>query len=119
MRERSAKAASFSVDVLLVTAMGNELAILFARSSAERERWSIPWKVPQTGEAVDTAAGRVAQEAIGELPIWLEQVGAFGDGKRHPSDADISAAYVGLGAHRTASGRTGYAWFPVRDLPPL
>src|SRR2546423_14593280 len=109
MRERSAKAASFSVDVLLVTAMGNELAILFARSSAERERWSIPWKVPQTGEAVDTAAGRVAQEAIGELPIWLEQVGAFGDGKRDPSDAAIPVAYGGPAPHEYASLRTGYS----------
>jgi 8-oxo-dGTP diphosphatase len=118
MRERSAK-ASFSVDVLLVTAMGNELAILFARSSAERERWTIPWRVPQTGEGLEGAAGRVAQEALGDLPTWLEQVAAFGDGKRHPSDADISVAFVGLVPHETASPRAGYAWFPVRDLPPL
>jgi len=119
MRERSAKTGSFSVDVLLVTAMGNELAILFARSSAERERWSIPWRVSQPGEALETAASRVAQEALGDLPTWMEQVGAFGDGKRHPSDADISVAYLGLVPHETASPRAGYAWFPVRDLPPL
>ena len=119
MRERSSKTASYSVDVVLVTAMGNELAILFARNSTDRERWSLAWRTPQTGETLDAAASRVAQDALGESPIWMEQIGAFGDAKRHPSDADISVAYVGLVPHETASPRAGYAWFPLRDLPPL
>lgn len=119
MRERSPKPASYTVDVVLVTAMGNELAVLVARNSTERERWSLPWRFPQTGETLDTAAARVAQDALGESPIWMEQVGAFGDGKRHPGDADVSVTYVGLVPHETASPRTGYAWFPIGDLPPL
>jgi 8-oxo-dGTP diphosphatase len=119
MRERSPKPASYTVDVVLVTAMGNELAVLVARNSTERERWSLPWRFPQTGETLDAAAVRVAQDALGESPIWMEQVGAFGDTKRHPSDADVSVAYVGLVPHETASPRTGYTWFPIGDLPPL
>ena len=119
MRDRSPKTASYSVDVLLVTAMGNELAILCVRNSTERERWSLPWRVPQAGETLDAAATRVAQDALGESPIWREQVGAFGDGKRHPSDADVSVAYLGLVPHETASPGAGYAWFPMGDLPPL
>jgi 8-oxo-dGTP diphosphatase len=119
MRERSSKTASYSVDVVLVSAMGNELAILFGRNSTDRERWSLPWRTPQTGETLDAAASRVAQDALGESPIWMEQIGAFGDAKRHPSDADISVAYVGLVPHETASPRAGNAWFPLRDLPPL
>ena len=119
MRERSPKPASYTVDVVLVTAMGNELAILVARNSTERERWSLPWRFPQTGETLDAAAARVAEDALGESPIWMEQVGAFGDSKRHPSDAEVSVAYVGLVPHETASPRTGYAWFPIGDLPPL
>src|SRR6266550_1011628 len=117
MRERSSKTASYSVDVVLVSAMGNELAILFGRNSTDRERWSLPWRTPQTGETLDAAASRVAQDALGESPIWMEQIGAFGDAKRHPSDADISVAYVGLVPHDTAS--PGNAWFPLRDFPPL
>ncbi len=89
MRDRSSKTASYSVDVIPVTAMGNELAVLFARNSTERERWSLPWKIPQTGEMLDAAAARVADDALGESP------------------------------HETATPRTGYAWFPMRDLPPL
>jgi 8-oxo-dGTP diphosphatase len=119
MRDRSSKTASYSVDVVLLTAMGDELGVLFARNSTERERWSLPWKIPQAGEALDSAAARVALEALGESPIWMEQTGAFGDAKRHPSDTDVSVAYVGLVPHETASPRAGYTWFPVGDLPPL
>src|SRR4051812_28390668 len=114
MRERSSKAAPYSVDVVLVTAMGNELAILFARSSSDRERWSIPWRVSQGGETLEAAATHAAQIALGEAPIWMEQIAAFGDGKRHPSGADVSVAYVGLVPHETASPHAGYAWFPIR-----
>jgi 8-oxo-dGTP diphosphatase len=119
MRDRSPKPAAYTVDAVVVTAMGNELAILFARNSTERERWSLPWRVPQSGEALDAAGARVAQDALGESPIWMEQIGAFGDGKRHPGDADVSVAYVALVPHETASPRAGYTWFPVGDLPPL
>src|SRR3954470_6994473 len=119
MRDRSPKAGSYSVDVVLLTALGNELAILFARNSTERERWSLPWRVPQAGEALDSAAGRVAQDALGEPPIWIEQIGAFGDGKRHPSDTEISVTFVALVPHETASPKAGYAWFSIGDLPAL
>ena len=119
MRERSPKNPAYSVDVVLVTAMGNDLAVLFTRNSAERERWSLPWRLPQAGETLDTSAAKVAQDALGESPIWMEQIGAFGDAKRHPSEADVSVAYAGLVPHETASPRGGYTWFPMGDLPPL
>jgi len=119
MRERHSRTSSYSIDVVLVTAMGNELAILLSRGSTERERWSLPWRTPQTGETLEATAVRVAQDALGEPPIWMEQLGAFGDAKRHPSDSEISVAFVGLVPHETASPHTGYTWFPMRDLPPL
>jgi 8-oxo-dGTP diphosphatase len=49
----------------------------------------------------------------------MEQIGAFGDGRRHPSDTDMSVAFVGLVPHETASPRAGFTWFPIADLPPL
>jgi 8-oxo-dGTP diphosphatase len=118
MRERS-KPGRHSVDIVLVTAMGNELAVLLARTASDRERWSLPWRVPQGGEALDAAAGRVAQDALGEPPIWIEQIGAFGDGKRHPSETEISVTFVALVPHETASPRAGYTWFSLGDLPAL
>jgi 8-oxo-dGTP diphosphatase len=119
MRERSSRTSPYSVDIVLVTAMGNELAILLTRGSTERERWSLPWLTPQAGETLENGAVRAAQDALGEAPIWMEQIGAFGDSKRHPSDSEISVAFVGLVPHETASPATGYTWFPMRDLPPL
>lgn len=119
MRERPSGTTSHTVDAVLVTTMGNGLAILLTRNSTERERWSLPWRVPQTGETLDAAAARAAEEALGEVPTWIEQTGTFGDGKRHPSDADVSVGYLGLVPHETASPRAGYTWFQIEDLPPL
>jgi 8-oxo-dGTP diphosphatase len=119
MRERPSKPAPFTVDAVLVTAMEKELAILLVRNSGDRERWSLPWRTPQTGETLEAAAATTARDALGEPPAWVEQIGAFGDGKRHPGEADVSVAYLGLVPHETASPRAGHTWFRVDDLPPL
>jgi 8-oxo-dGTP diphosphatase len=118
MRDRS-RTTSYSIDLVLVTATGNELAILLARSTGERERWSLPWRFIQASESLEVAAGHVARDAVGELPIWMEQIGAFGDGKRHQSEAPISVAFVGLVPHETASPKAGHTWFPLNDLPAV
>lgn len=119
MRERPSKTALYTVDAVLMTAMGNQLAILLVRNSSERERWSLPWRTPQTDETLGAAAASAAEEALGESPTWMEQIGAFGDGKRHPSEADVSVAYLGLVPHETATPRPSYTWFQIGDLPPL
>jgi len=62
---------------------------------------------------------RFVPSTLGEAPAWMEQIGAFGDGKRHPGHVDVSVAYLGLVPHETASPRAGYTWFQIADLPPL
>ena len=119
MRDRSPRTGSFSVDLVLVTAMRNELAVLLTRTPSDRERWSLPWRFAQAGETLDATAARCGQDGLGEPPAWMEQIGAFGDGRRHPSDTDLSVAFVGLVPHETASPHAGYTWFPIADLPPL
>jgi 8-oxo-dGTP diphosphatase len=119
MRDRSPRTGSYSVDVVLLTATRNELAVLLTRNAGDRERWALPWRFPQTGEGFENTALHAANDALGEAPAWTEQIGAFGDGKRHPSDADVSVAFVALVPHETASPRAGYAWFQVGDLPAL
>src|SRR5436189_1704269 len=119
MRERSSRIPSCSIDVVLVTATRNELAVLLARNSSERERWSLPWRSPQGGETFEIAASRSAQEALGEAPNWMEQIGAFADGKRHPSEADVSVAYLGLVPHETASTRASDTRFQVAETPAI
>ena len=69
---------------------------------------------------MEAAASRIAKGASVGDPAWLEQVGAFGDGKRHPSESEISVGYTGLVAMFTPSPVGGvYAWFTLSDVPQL
>ena len=50
----------------------------------------------------------------------MEQVAAFGDGNRHPSDSDLSVAFGALVAMGTPSPVGGaYAWFSLADIPSM
>jgi 8-oxo-dGTP diphosphatase len=66
------------------------------------------------------SARRIATEAAQVEPTWLEQVGAFGDGRRHPTETDLSVAYVGVvpqGAPTPANEDS--TWFALSDVPAL
>jgi 8-oxo-dGTP diphosphatase len=112
----------YSVDTVLLTPVDRHLAVLLVRSpSGSAERWMVPWGGPKASDAglPDTGA-RIARAALASQPTWLDQVGAFSDGRRHPSDADLSIGFVGtvpLG-HLSPPG-DDTAWFPVVELPPL
>jgi len=114
--------ATFSVDVVLVTPRGKQLAVLLIRTdeTRTRERWSVPYVEPDADESMVDAAKRVASEAARVEPAWLEQVGAFGDGRRHPAETDLSVAYVGVVPQGTAVPAEGeLAWFALADVPAL
>lgn len=116
----------FSVDVALLTPQGRELAVLLReaerrREKAARERWFLPWGAPKDDEALDGAALRIARRALGQAPAWLEQAGAFGGDRRHPSDGALSVCYAGLVASGTTPGTADGAaqWFPLSELPAI
>jgi 8-oxo-dGTP diphosphatase len=130
MRERSQATAArpvsrrttFSVDVVLLTPRGKQLAVLLvhADEARARERWWVPHDEPRADESMIDAARRIATEAAEVEPTWLEQVGAFGDGRRHPTETDLSVAYVGVvpqGTSLPASGESG--WFALADVPVI
>lgn len=120
MSDRRARKAAHTIDLILLTAVGGQLAVMLARSPEGREKWMLPWDAPRSGETMEGAASRVARTVgVGE-PAWIEQVGAYGDGKRHPSDSEVSVGYAGLIAMGTPSPVGGvYAWFPLADVPQL
>jgi len=91
-----------------------------ADETRARERWWVPHDEPRADESLLDAARRIAIEAADVEPAWLEQVGAFGDGRRHPTDAELSVAYVGVVPQGTQlpSGSTG-GWFALADVPAL
>lgn len=120
MSDRRARKPSPTIDLLLLTAVGGQLAVLLSRAPDGREKWMLPWDVPRPGEAMEASAIRIAKNVGMGEPAWMEQVGAYGDAKRHPSESDISVAYAGLLPLGTPSPIGGvYAWFPLADVPPL
>lgn len=107
-----------SIDVVLCTPHGTQLAVLLVRDTVghARERWSLPWETVAESDTLDHSAEQIVLRAAGVRASWLVQAGAFGDGTRHPGDAVLSVAYLGvmpLQAGQPATGR----WFPARDLP--
>jgi 8-oxo-dGTP diphosphatase len=114
--------ATFSVDVVLVTPRGKQLAVLLIRADETRmrERWCVPYVEPDVDESMLDTAKRVASEAAHVDPTWLEQVGAFGDGRRHPAETDLSVAYIGVVPQGTSlPADSELAWFALSDVPAL
>lgn len=117
------------MDVVLLTVLEGQLAVALTRPSTRggargaerpRDRWVLPWGPGRFEETLGQGADRIAQAALGDEPAWLEQVGAFGDGRRHPGTAEISVAFVGLVAAGTALPSASDAvFFPVAELPAL
>jgi 8-oxo-dGTP diphosphatase len=112
----------FAIDVVLLTPLDRHLAVLLQRApEGALERWTVPWATGNgSEETLGDAALRVARAALPAVPGWLEQVGAFADGRRHPSELELSVAFVGAVPIGTlTSPGEDAAWFPVAELPPL
>ena len=116
------RALTTAIDVVLLTPKERTLAVLVQRASdpRARDRWILPWDAPRSGEPPENAADRVARAALGLAPAALEQIGAFGDDRRHPGDAQLSVAFVGLVPHgpATEGGEHGM-WVDREQLPQL
>lgn len=117
-----ARRSSHTVDVVLFTPRGKQLAALCVRVSdlQARERWQLPSDWVGSDETLDAAARRIALAAAGVEPSWIEQVGAFADHLRHPAEADLSVAFVGV-LPTSAQERTSEAgaWFSAIDPPVM
>ncbi len=118
MSDRRSRKSPHTIDLVLFTALKDQLAVLLWRTPDGKEKWALPWEQPSTDETLDETAGRIATRALGGIPSWLEQLGAWGSDKRHPSDSEISVAFVGLAPAGTPPPVGGdYAWFPIGELP--
>ena len=129
MRERSlllsrpaVRTLSTTIDVVLLTPRDQTLAVLLLRSNdaRARDRWLLPWDAPRQDEPTEHSAQRIARAALGDSPAALEQIAAFGDGRRHPSDAQLSVAFVGLvPLAQVMNAPDGVAWVPMDQMPLL
>lgn len=127
MRDRPAASAVLStrlpvsIDLALLTPHGRQLAILFQRAPERaKERWMLPWTSVTGADVLAAAAARVAKQAVGVLPSLLDQLGAFGDGKRHPANSELSVGFFGLLPAGTPAPIGGdVAWFEFDALPSI
>jgi 8-oxo-dGTP diphosphatase len=127
MRERSlvmlrpsARALTAAIDVVLLTPRDGTLATLLLRAAdpRARDRWLLPWDAPRHEEPPEQAAQRIARGVLGAPPAALEQIGAFGDSRRHPGDAQLSVSFVGLVPHdATAQIPESAVWVDHEQLP--
>jgi 8-oxo-dGTP diphosphatase len=111
-----------SVDVVVITVQGGRLTVMLrgVGKRRARERWELPWELLGASETLDAAAARLARATLGSAPALIEQVGAVGDGRRHPADAALSVVSVALAVAGTPAPVGGaVAWFPVEELPAL
>lgn len=122
-REPKGKRQPYSVDVVALTPQGDQLAILLRRGEAQgtRDRWELPWDVVRGDEGLEEVAQRTLKQSIGSAPTWMHQVGAFADRHEHPSESQLSVAFVALiplGAGESPNGAGG-EWFLLSDMPQL
>jgi 8-oxo-dGTP diphosphatase len=95
--------------------------VLLERAPAKsRERWQLPWRSLRPGETIDDESVKLSKNTLGTAPSFIEQVAAFGDGRRHPSGAELSVAFLALvDQERGEAAAADAAWHAVDDLPPL
>lgn len=116
----STAALGVSVDVSLFTPRGAELAVLLLSPPAARgrNRWLLPSDALRVDEPLDAAAARIARDALGSLPSFLDQSRAHGGARRVAGTPQIGVAYFGLTPDAGVSGRNA-AWIGLSNLPPL
>jgi hypothetical protein len=70
--------ATFSVDVVLLTPRGKQLAVLLTRAdeARTRERWWVPHDEPRIDESMIDGGRRLATQAAPIYTTWLEHLGA-------------------------------------------
>ena len=79
----------------------------------------LPWAVVGGAPDLDRDVERLATTALGLRPAWMAQVGAFGDGKRHPAGIELSIGYVAVTPVRDRPLHGGAQWFPASAMPSL
>lgn len=116
----AARQLTYTIDVVLFAPRGNELAILLLSASSVRGRskWTLPSDGLRADETLDAAAVRIAQDALGTAPAFLDQSRAHGGARRTAGLTQIAVAYFGL-THDVSAAKRRTAWVGLSSLPSL
>lgn len=120
MRDRPFRRSPFAVDVGIFTVRNGQLEVLLLKTSDAREKWILPWDQPRPQEVLETTGQRIVREVVGTSAAWIELAGAFGEGNRHPGDAEISVAFAAVLPGTSATPKDlQLVWHKVADLPSM
>lgn len=119
-RPGSGRRTSYTIDVVAFSPKGKSLAVLCHQGPAKlRERRILPYGVPQGTESLERCARRLVRELVDGEPAWIEQIGAFADGKRHVIDADLSVGFVAVLPAANGRPGPGVEWVGLGELATL
>jgi len=116
------RGVTLSVNVVLLTARGSELAVLLASGSSRtrsKDRGMLPADALRQDEMLDDTAARIAREALGAPPSLLDQAGARGGARRSTDAPQIAVTYFGLVPDGAGNPQTGFEWAALAELPAL
>jgi 8-oxo-dGTP diphosphatase len=112
---------TLTVDVVLLTPRGNELAVLLAPASGAargRGRWMLPSDSLRPDESLDDAAVRVARDVVGTAASLLDQAGTLGGAKRQVDGPSVAVTYFGL-VPDSSSVRKSAEWIALSEISQL
>jgi 8-oxo-dGTP diphosphatase len=129
MPSRSASARNLgrditlTVDVVLFTPQANELAVLVLPASAARtrtrDRWVLPAGTLEGDDTLHDTAARVARDALGVAPTFLDQAVTTTAGRAPHARTDVTITYFGLAPNGVTAPRHHAAWVATSELGGL
>ena len=121
--------SNFTTDCVIFGFQEGELRVLLIERNEDpfRDYWALPGFFVAPTETIDEAVERILYELTGIRDIYMDQLYAFGDIKRHPQGRIITVAYYALlridELKTTPQPVTDYArkaaWHPLEALPAL
>jgi 8-oxo-dGTP diphosphatase len=117
---------ALSIDCLLFGFKDGRLDILLVKhgEGISKGKWALPGGWIQYNESTDEAAQRLLKSLTGISKIYLQQLKAFGEIKRYPTERVVTIAYYALVNEENYSLIPGFTasdvkWFNIHEIPKL
>jgi 8-oxo-dGTP diphosphatase len=113
-----------SVDCVVFGFDENELKVLLIKSDLKNfdGKWSLLGDLIDRNETLDDAASRILKQRTGMDDVYLEQVRAFSDIKRHPAARVITTAYctlINVQHHQLKITDNELQWHKLKNLKEM
>lgn len=113
-----------SVDCVVFGFDENELKVLLIKSDLKNfdGKWSLLGDLIDRNETLEEAASRILKQRTGMDDVYLEQVHAFSDIKRHPAARVITTAYctlINVQHHQLKITDNELQWHKLKNLKEM